>query len=115
MTQKNPRGPTKRLRWARGIRGGSGTGTLARWWLTAMRELGASRFLVRVDMLDDTDLNLCAGLVEELGDELWIGPLQEPAPKLADWVDYGQCRQIVLPAAAHAQHHGLPGGTGEAA
>ena len=94
---------------------GGGTGTLGVWWLTAMRELGASRFLVRVDILDDTDLNLCAGLVEELGAALWIGPLLEPAAKLSDWVDYGQCRQIVLPAAAHAQHDRLPGGTGETA
>ncbi len=88
---------------------GSGTGTLAGWWLKAMRELGASRFLVRVDIRDDTDLNLCAGLVEDLGDALWIGPLQDPAPVLADWIDYGQCRQLALPAATYAQCADLPG------
>lgn len=88
---------------------GSGTGTLAHWWLKAMRELGASRFLVRVDIRDDTDLNLCAGLVEDLGDGLWIGPLQDPAPQLADWVNYGQCRQLALPAATYAQCADLPG------
>lgn len=82
---------------------GSGTGTLASWWLKAMRELGASRFMVRVDIRDDTDLNLCAGLVEDLGQALWIGPLQDSAPPLADWVDYGQCRQLALPEAAFAQ------------
>lgn len=82
---------------------GSGTGTLAAWWLKAMRELGASRFLVRVDIHDDTDLNICAGLVEDFGDALWIGPLLEPEPKLADWVDFGQCRQLALPAAIYAQ------------
>jgi hypothetical protein len=82
---------------------GSGTGTLAHWWLKAMRELGAARFLVRVDIRDDTDLNLCAGLVEDLGDTLWIGPLQDPAPYLAQWVDYGQCRQLVLPDVVFAQ------------
>lgn len=86
---------------------GAGTGTLAGWWLQAMRELGASRFLVRVDIRDDTDLNLCAGLVEDLGAALWIGPLADAAPPLADWVDYGQCRQIVLADAAYAQRDGL--------
>jgi len=88
---------------------GASTGTLAAWWLKAMRELGATRFLVRVDIQDDTDLNLCAGLVEDLGDALWLGPLLDPAPVLADWVDYGQCRQLALPVAAYAQCADLPG------
>lgn len=94
---------------------GRGTGTLAGWWLQAMRELGASRFLVRVDIHDDTDLNLCAGLIEDLGDALWIGPLLEPAPQLADWVDFGQCRQLALSAAIHAQCLELQDGEKEAA
>lgn len=94
---------------------GSGTGTLAAWWLKAMRELGASHFLVRVDIHDDTDLNLCAGLVEDLGDALWIGPLLKPAPQLADWVDFGQCRQLALPAAIYAQCLERPEGEKEAA
>jgi hypothetical protein len=82
--------------------GGAGTGTLASWWLPAMRDLGASRFLVQVDIHDDTDLNLCAGLVEEFGDALWIGPLTEPKPRFADWVDFGQCRRLALQPAAYA-------------
>lgn len=86
---------------------GVGTGTLASWWLKAMRDLGATRFLVRVDIQDDTDLNLCAGLVEDLGDALWLGPLTQPTPNLADWVEYGQCRQLVLSAAAYAQRDSL--------
>lgn len=85
----------------------TGTGTLAGWWLKAMRELGVSRFVVRVDIVDDTDLNLCAGLVEELGGAMWIGPLADGMPNLADWVDYGQCRQIVLPEAVYAQRDSL--------
>ena len=88
---------------------GTGTGTLARWWLAAMREQGASRFLVRVDIVDDTDLNLCAGLIEELGGALWIGPLAEAMPNLADWVDYGKCKQIVLSDTAYAQRDSLLG------
>lgn len=88
---------------------GTGTGTLASWWLKAMRDLGATRFLVRVDIQDDTDLNLCAGLVEDLGDALWLGPLEKPAAHLADWVEYGQCRQLVLSADAYARRDSLFG------
>ncbi|MCF8177436.1 MAG: hypothetical protein K9J74_02920 [Sulfuritalea sp.] len=94
---------------------GSSTGTLAQWWLAAMRDLGASRFLVRVDIHDHTDLNLCAGLVEELGTALWIGPLLDPEPRLADWADFGQCRQIVLPEAVYVQRESLLGEAGKAA
>jgi len=94
---------------------GTATGTLAHWWLAAMREQGASRFLLRVDIVDDTDLNLCAGLIEELGDALWIGPLAEAMPNLADWVAYGQCRQIVLSAAAYAQRDSILGRMPESA
>lgn len=94
---------------------GTGTGTLAGWWLKTIRELGASRFLVRVDIRDDTDLNLCAGLVEELGNTLWIGPLLDPAPPLADWIDFGQCRQLALANTIHAQAADLLAGeTGSA-
>ncbi len=75
---------------------GTATGTLAGWWLGAMRELGARHFLVRVDIGDDTDLNLCADLVERLGDALWLGPLENPAPRLAEWIEFGRCRQLVL-------------------
>ena len=86
---------------------GSATGTLASWWLAAMRDLGASRFLVQVDIRDDTDLNLCAGLIEEFDTALWIGPLTEAAPQLADWVDFGQCRRLALRPAAYAHYTSL--------
>jgi hypothetical protein len=82
---------------------GSGSGTLASWWLKAMRDLGAQHLGLGVDIADDGDLNLCAGLVEEFGDALWIGPLAQPAPRLAEWVAYGRCRQLVLPAALLAR------------
>lgn len=94
---------------------GTGSGTLAGWWLMAMRELGASRFLARVDIGDDTDLNLCAGLVEEFGDALLMGPLLEPAPRLADWVEFGQCRQIVLPEPIYSRRDSLLGVAKESA
>lgn len=94
---------------------GTGSGALAGWWLMAMRDLGASHFLVRADIRDDTDLNLCAGLVEEFGDALWMGPLLEPAPHLADWVEFGQSRQIVLPGSAYSRRDSLLGAARECA
>lgn len=94
---------------------GTGSGALGGWWLATMRELGASRFLARVDIRDDTDLNLCAGLVEEFGDALSIGPLLDLTPHLADWVDYGQCRRIVLPEPVYAHRLELLAATRESA
>ena len=75
---------------------GSATGTLVAWWLGAMRDLGASQFLVRVAIDDDADLNLCADLVERYGDALWLQPAPGTVP-LSDWIRYGQARQFALP------------------
>ncbi|WP_284155375.1 hypothetical protein [Sulfuricystis multivorans] len=75
---------------------GSTTGTHAAWWLKAMRELGASQFIVLADVRDDADLNILAGLVEDFGDSLWIAPRDEERLPLADWLTYGQCRQLAL-------------------
>lgn len=74
---------------------GSATGTLVAWWLAAMRDLGASQLLVRVAIDDDTDLNLCADLVERYGDALWLQPAAGAIP-LSDWIRYGQARQFAL-------------------
>lgn len=76
---------------------GSATGTLVAWWLGALRELGASQFLVSVALDDDTDLNLCADLVERFGAALWLEPAAASAVAQADWVRYGQARQLVMP------------------
>lgn len=75
---------------------GSPTGTLAGWWLNAMRTLGASHFLIAADVRDDTDLNILAGLVEDFGDSLWVGPRNDETTFLSDWVCHGQCRQLAL-------------------
>jgi hypothetical protein len=75
---------------------GTPTGTLVAWWLGALRDLGASRFLVSVAVNDDTDLNLCADLVERFGDALWLTPEANSEVPLADWVQYGQARQLAL-------------------
>lgn len=84
---------------------GAGTGTLASWWLKAMREIGASCFLVRADIQDDTDLNLCASLVEDLGEALWIGPLTDISPPIAEWIEHGHARQLALPEEVIASGH----------
>jgi hypothetical protein len=90
---------------------GESTGTLLHWWLTALRDLGVTQFLVRVDIDDDTDLNLCAGLVETFGAQLWLGPLTDAAPRLDDWIAYGQCRQLALPSELFARMDDTEGTT----
>jgi len=75
---------------------GSGTGTDVEWWLQEMFKLGTSVALVAVDMQDD-DLNICAGLVENSGDKLWFTTLLQPDADLEPWVRYGQVRQLLLP------------------
>lgn len=78
---------------------GSATAIRADWWLGEMKKRGISTALVQVDILDDTDLNLCAGLVEDLGEGLWIAPGGQVEPALADWVRYGKADRIALPPA----------------
>lgn len=77
---------------------GSGTGTHAEWWIGQMAERGAQTVLLHADIENDIDLNLCAGLVEKLGEQLWVAPRTNCAPPLADWIAFGQVRQLALPA-----------------
>mgnify|MGYP005844902551 CR=1 FL=1 len=86
---------------------GSASGTRVHWWLGEMIKRGASAALLRVDLRDDADLNLCAGLVEELGERLWLGPLAHSEPALGDWVAYGKLARIVLPPALFARRDEL--------
>lgn len=82
---------------------GSATGIRVGGWLGEMRRRGASRVVVQVDIGDDTDLNLCAGLVEDLGESLWIAPRLQNDPMLADWVAYGKATQFALPPGLFAR------------
>jgi len=75
---------------------GTPTGTLVAWWLGALRDLGATQFLVRTAIHDDTDLNLCAELVERFDNALWLEPLADCGVPLEDWVRYGQARQLAF-------------------
>ncbi|MBL0354185.1 MAG: hypothetical protein IPP03_16585 [Dechloromonas sp.] len=76
---------------------GIGTGTHVEWWIGEMLARGAQTVLVLADIRDDTDLNLCASLVEKLGERLWIAPLSDSEPPLAEWIEFGQVRQLALP------------------
>lgn len=86
---------------------GESSGVRAANWMDAMLRHGVGTVLLRADMADDADLNLCAGLVETMGDKLWVAPLSDAAPALADWIDFGQVRQLALPARLYPHRHAL--------
>lgn len=88
---------------------GESSGVRALSWLEEMVHRGVQSVLLRADICDDIDLNLCAGMVEALGDKLWIAPLHEPAPAVADWINFGQATQLALPIALyHRRQEFLP-------
>lgn len=76
---------------------GSRSGTDAGWWLGQMLERGASLALLGADIADDTELNLCAELVEQFGSRLWLTPLANPEADLLPWIRFGQVRNLVVP------------------
>jgi hypothetical protein len=80
---------------------GSRSGTDAGWWLGQMLERGASLALLGADIADDTDLNLCAELVEQFGSRLWLTPLANPVVDLLPWVQFGQARNLAIPDSEH--------------
>lgn len=75
---------------------GTGTGTLAGWWIGEMAARGVQSVLLQADICDD-DLNLCAGLVETYGERICFAPPDGSRPALGEWVSYGQVRNIALP------------------
>lgn len=76
---------------------GSRSGTHAAWWIGEMFRLGASSALLCVDMTDDADLNILAGLTERWGERLWLAPLADPAPDFAAWVELAGARRLAAP------------------
>ena len=52
---------------------------------------------VRIEGLGDVAGR--AGLVEDLGEGLWIAPGGQAGPALTDWVRYGKANRIALPPA----------------
>jgi len=75
---------------------GTPTGTDAEWWIGQMLGMGVSMALVSIDM-EDKDLNICATLILNHGDKIWLSPRHEPNANLEPWVRWGQVRQLVLP------------------
>jgi hypothetical protein len=76
---------------------GRRTGTIASWWIGEMFKLGASAALVRADIRDDADLNICAVLGEQCGDRLWMGPLEDEDSRFAEWVSLATVRRLAVP------------------
>jgi hypothetical protein len=82
--------------WEIMLSDGTASGADAEWWVGEMLAAGACMVLIRADIQDE-DLNLCAGLVEKHGHQLWFSPWQHPDADLEPWVRYGQIRQLLLP------------------
>lgn len=76
---------------------GSATGVPLPAWLARQRDLGVASVVLRVDICDDADLNICAGIVESFGDLIWFAPFSDAQPALSDWIEFGQVRQLALP------------------
>jgi hypothetical protein len=103
--------------WEVLLASGEPSGILAEGWLDTMLRRGLQTVLLRADIQDDADLNLCAGMVEKLGSRLWLAPLTDPEPAIADWISYGQATQLALPAALYRRRAELlprPGGANPA-
>lgn len=86
---------------------GESSGVRVAPWLDVMLQMGLQTIVMRADICDDTDLNLCAGMVETLGKRLWMAPLHDPAPPVTDWIRFGQATQIALPIGLYHRRHTL--------
>ena len=73
------------------------TGIEASGWIEQLVRQGVSTVLVSVDMQDDRDLDLCAGLMERFATQLWFSPLAADGADLTSWIDFGQVNRLVLP------------------
>ncbi|HEX8987944.1 MAG TPA: hypothetical protein VF816_08285 [Rhodocyclaceae bacterium] len=80
---------------------GTPTGTIASWWLGAMIAFGAGSALLRADIGDDTDLNICAGLMETYGKRLWLSPLSRAPHSFGDWVRWGKATRLAVDRATY--------------
>jgi hypothetical protein len=76
------------------------TGTDVGRWVEQLVHAGVQTILISVDMQDDRDLDLCAGLVECFGARLWFSSLTAVDVDFGAWVEFAQVSRLVLPAAA---------------
>jgi hypothetical protein len=76
---------------------GAPTGTLAGWWLAEMARLGAGNILIHTAIDDDQDLNICATLIEKLGERTLISLAESDTCPLRALVELAGVRRFVLP------------------
>lgn len=78
--------------------GGMRTGIRVDHWLRTLFARGATAAVVQADLsaARDSDLNVCAGLVEEFGTRLWLAPGDAAPCDLQPWIEFGQARRFVL-------------------
>lgn len=93
---------------------GSVGATHAHHWIDRATQRGARLVLLQVDIRDDADLNLCAGLVERLGGAMCFMPADDHDPPLDEWVRFGQVRHIALPPELYRRRDALLAPTGGA-
>ncbi len=78
------------------------TGTEVGARIEQLVHAGLQTILISVDMQDDRDLDLCAGLMERFGAHLWFSPFTTVDADLASWIEFGQVNALVLPDNAAA-------------
>jgi hypothetical protein len=86
---------------------GSASGFGAGRWIDAMAACGAATALVQVDIDDDADLNIAAGVVERLGEHACFTPATQATPALYDWMRYAGVRSIALAPRLYARRQSL--------
>lgn len=86
---------------------GSASDVRAKAWMQAMAAHGIDEFLLRADIADDTDLNLCADMTETFARGLWMAPRSNKMSPFTDWVTFGRVTQLALPTPLYAQRHRL--------
>lgn len=86
---------------------GEPSGVRALNWVDAMLQHGVGGVLLRADLCDDADLNLCAGMVERVAEKLWVAPLTDTPPALADWISFGRVSRLALPTTLYHRRHVL--------
>jgi hypothetical protein len=79
----------------------SASGLTVQRWIETTVAAGARSALVQVDIEDGTDLDLCAGLVETLGERLCLTPTRQRDPAIDEWIRFGKARWIALPPALY--------------
>ncbi len=78
------------------------TGIEVGGWIEKLARMGVRTMVISVDMQDERDLDICAGMVERFGIRLWFSTLADPDADVAGWVEFGQVRRLVLPDSATA-------------